>query len=123
MPIYFYVIPGETFHDELVRDLAASWQGKSFEPCRALCRRYAAGGRFAALRDTLSSDKLLVERVAEGLSFDRLFWPQLVAELLMFSASEVPDFQTSPDALVRLLSPAAGDDCSRPRDRLPIEQA
>ncbi len=47
----------------------------------------------------------LLPLVAEGLAFDRHSWRQLVSELLLFCALEIPEFPISADAWCRLLAP------------------
>jgi hypothetical protein len=66
----------------------------------------------------------LLELVAEhDLPFDRTYWRSLVGEVLLFTAVEIPEFQTCPETLCRLLAPAACD-AVLPREQLPpIRQA
>src|SRR5262249_54183328 len=63
-------------------------------------------------------------KVARGLPFDRHFWRLLVGELLLYTAAEIPEIQTAPDALCCLLAPENYQQGAVPRTRFaPIQQA
>jgi hypothetical protein len=124
MPLYFYVHDADHFERRARPALAESWRRRSFEPCRALCTALLpAAAAFAARYHTGPPDALL-RRVAEGLPFDRTYWPALVGEVLLYGAAELPEFETAPDTLCRLLAP---DQClAGPAARehfAPIQQA
>jgi hypothetical protein len=122
MPLYFLALDGALFEHRLRPALAAAWRGRSFAPCRELCAELLPRARDFAER-YLIADEPLAQRVAEGLAFDRDFWRFLVGELLWFCAEEIPELQTTPAALGRLLAPerdpVGGGDRA---DFAPIEQ-
>jgi hypothetical protein len=123
MPMYYYVLPGRTFHRQISPALAASWQQRSFAPCRDLCASLAEslaspGG------DYLQSAKPLLCQAAQGLSFDRLYWTHLVGEILVYSAVRMPEIPVSPETLCCLLAPACNGEDRRGREQwAPVEQA
>ena len=66
----------------------------------------------------------MLARVADGLSFDRACWRALVGEVLLFTAVEIPEFQTCEETLCRLLAPEHYREAVDQRERLaPIQQA
>ncbi len=124
MADYFLVLNGDSFEHDVRPALAASWRERSFGPCRDLCAQLLPSARAYAARYHLAAHEPLLELVANhGLPFDRAYWRSLVGEVLLFTAVEIPEFQTCPDTLCRLLSPAACD-AAPPREQLPpIRQA
>lgn len=120
--LYFYLLDQATFLESIRPALTASWQQRSFAPCRDLCRllmpripEYLAG------RSPANESPFLL-RVAEGATFDRRLWHHLVGEVLMFSAIEVPRLETSPDALCCLLAPDQFREKVTARDRFALIQ-
>jgi hypothetical protein len=124
MADYFLVLDGEAFERDVRPALAASWRRRSFGPCRELCAQLLPSARAYAARYHLGGHEPLLELVANhGLAFDRTYWRSLVGEVLLFTAVEIPEFQTCPDTLCRLLAPGACD-AALPREQLPaIRQA
>ena len=59
----------------------------------AYAERYHVGG-----------DDPLLRRVADGMAFDRDAWRVLVGEVLLFTAAEIPEFQTCEETLCLLLA-------------------
>jgi hypothetical protein len=123
MADYFLVLNGDDFERSVRPVLAASWRERNFAPCRALCVLLLPAARAYTERYHTGSDEPLLAQVAGGLPFDRTFWRSLVGEVLLFSAVEIPELQTCPETLCRLLAPAAWGDAV-PREQLPpIRQA
>jgi hypothetical protein len=123
MADYFLVLNGDDFERNVRPALAASWRERSFGPCRDLCVRLLPSARAYAERYHTGSDEPLLAKVADGLPFDRAYWRSLVGEVLLFSAVEIPEFQTCADTLCRLLAPTACG-AALPREQLPpIRQA
>ena len=60
-----------------------------------------------------------MHRVAAGLPFDRDAWRALVGEVLLFTAAEIPEFQTCEETLCLLLAPEAYGKEIAERERLP----
>ena len=92
--------------------LAAAWRQRNFDPCRRLCADLLPSARAYAERYHVGGDEPLLRRVAEGLPFDRACWRGLVAEILLYTAVEIPEFQTCEETLCLLLAP----------DRLGVEE-
>ncbi len=99
MSLYFLVLESQLFEEEIRPALAVSWKRRDFGPCRALCARLLPMARDFADRYHLGSQEPLIASVAKGLTFDRIFWKHLVGEMLWFCAAEIPEIETSPDAL------------------------
>jgi hypothetical protein len=104
MPLYFLTLDGALFQHRLRPALAAAWRERSFAPCQALCAELLPRARAFAAR-YLIADEPLLQRVTEGLSFDRDFWRFLAGELLWYGADDIPELQTTPEALCCLLAP------------------
>jgi hypothetical protein len=124
MPLYHLLLDTTAFHDRIRPALSAAWLRRSFGPCRALCEALLPAARSFADRYRLGPEEPLLARAARGLTFDRDFWRHLVGEVLWFSASEIPEFETAPESLRCLLAPErhAGPTANRERFA-PIEQA
>jgi hypothetical protein len=137
---YFLVLNVVTFSQRICPPLAQSWRLRSFEPCRELCRELLPNARSYAERYHIGTPLPLLHQMAENqepaLHFDRTLWKQLVGEVLLFAAVEIPEFQTAADAFCCLLAPdlyRAGQAGIDPADRLgylgsrdhfaPIQQA
>jgi hypothetical protein len=104
MPLYFLLLDAGVFHTRIRPALAASWRQRSFQPCRELCRQLQEQVQAFTQRFQLGSDAPLVATVASAaLPFDRAFWQHLAGELLWFSATDIPEISTSPEALCCLL--------------------
>jgi hypothetical protein len=124
MPLYFLLLSDSLYRQRLRPALATSWRQRSFEPCRALCADLLPAARAFAARYHLNPEQAILEPVAAGLAFGRELWTALVGELLWFSASEIPEIQTAPDALCCLLAPDRFIQGEIPRERFtPIRQA
>lgn len=122
--LYFYILDRAEFLDVARLALSLSWQRRSFEPCRDLCRELAPRARGFFPGSDLAQHPLLMEQVANGLAFDRRFWQHLVGEVLMYSAVEVPRLETAAETLCSLLAPEHFRDGVTERGRLaPIQQA
>src|SRR5207302_575943 len=105
---------GHVSHERLHPALTSSWRERSFASCRALCGFLEAPLRAFLARFHVAADDMMLPRIASGLRFDRRYWRTLVGEVLMVSAVEIPEFETAPEALARildrrLLQPARGD--------------
>ncbi len=103
--LYFYLLDTETFHHRLHPALTASWQERSFAPCRLLCAEWLPAARDFQQRYHLGPEDLLLGRVADTLAFDRQRWRLLVGELLLLAAREIPQLETAPQTLLALLAP------------------
>jgi hypothetical protein len=104
MALYFLLLDSATFHERIVPALSASWQKRSFEPCRPLCAELAPAAEAFVARYGPGPGKPLVTRVAEGLLFDRALWRHVAGEVLLHGAASVPDLPTAPDTLRCLLA-------------------
>jgi hypothetical protein len=124
MPLYHLLLDAELLHGRIRPALAAAWRGRSFEPCRPLCADLAPALRAFRERYHTAAEEHLVSRVAAGLPFDRAIWRHLAGEVLWLAAAEIPQIETTPEALFCLLgvgpAPCGGLDRSR---RAPIWQA
>src|SRR5436190_16103706 len=85
--------------------LAASWRGRSFEPCRAFCEALLPRVEEFDQANHVGEGVALVCQVVEGLSYHRDFWRTLVGEILFYAAAEIPEFQTCLDTLRCLIGP------------------
>jgi len=117
MADYFLVLDAGPFENDLRPALAAAWRQRSFEPCRALCATLTPAAIAFSQRYHSGDDEPFVARVASGLPFDRACWRMLIGEVLLVAAAELPELQTCPETLSRLLAP--GSDPSLPRAQLP----
>jgi hypothetical protein len=118
MADYFLLLDERTFEGEVRPALAASWRQRNFEPCRALCASLAPAARAYAERYHTGGESVIV-RAAGGLPFDRAFWRLLVGEVLLVAAVDIPEFQTTPETLARLLAPDFDLSVDLPRERRP----
>jgi len=124
MPLYFLLVSNPLYRQRLQPALAAGWRQRSFEPCRALYAELLPAALAFADRYHTSRDEILLAQVAAGLPFERDFWTALVGEVLWFSAAEIPEIQTAPEALCCLLAPDRFAQDSVPRESFaPIQQA
>ena len=131
MPHYFLLHDSARFVTEVQPALAASRRQRSFEPCRSLCSELAPAVRAYGEAYHVSTAGALPLAVVEGLPFDRTFWRGLVDEILLYGAVEMPEIQTAPDALARLVTggtgfqtvPQAGSLCGERELLPPILQA
>jgi hypothetical protein len=105
MADYFLVLDAATFEGRTRPALAAAWRAQNFGPCRDLCAALVPAAHSYAERYHTGDGEPLLGRVFGGLPFDRRTWRSLVGEVLLFSALEIPEFQTSPDTLCCLLAP------------------
>jgi hypothetical protein len=103
MPHYFLQHDAERFVKQIQPALGASWRRRSFEPCRALCSELAPAVRAYGNAYHVSTAGALPIAVVDGLPFDRTLWRGLVSEILLYGAAEMPEIQTAPEALARLL--------------------
>jgi hypothetical protein len=117
MADYFLVLDGTSFERDIRPALATSWRQRSFEPCRALCAALVPAAVAFSRRYHTGTDEPFVARVASGLPFDRAFWRTLAGEVLLVAAADIPELQTCPDTLCRLLECNAEQDL--PRGQLP----
>lgn len=123
MPLYFMVHDAAFFQEQLRPALTASWQQRSFEPCRSLCQTLTPMAR-AFMEKYHIQDAPLLFQIAQGVHFDRDYWRLLVSEVLLLGAAEVPQLQTAPDTLTWLLAPGQPSAESISRASLvPIQQA
>jgi hypothetical protein len=105
MPLDFLLLEGSWFDRQLKPALTASWRQRSFQPCQALCTELAgAAQRFADTYHVGLEGSTLFAVLAE-MSYDRNVWRCLVGELLLYGAAELPEIQTAPATLSRLLAP------------------
>ncbi len=124
MPLYHLLLDAGTFHDRIRPALSASWRQRDFRPCRDLCATLVPAAESFARRYHLGPDEPLLAEVARGLPFDRDLWRHLAGEVLWYSASDIPEFETAPDALCCLLAPERYRGGPAERERFaPIEQA
>jgi hypothetical protein len=118
MADYFLMLDAATFEGRVRPALAAAWRIRSFEPCRVLCAEVLAPARAYSERYHVCGEPLTA-RVAGGIPFDRHAWRAFVGEVLVFTAVEIPEFQTCEPTLCLLLAPGHCRDEAASRDRLP----
>ena len=124
MADYFLMLDAAAFEGRVRPALAASRRLRGFDPCRALCAELAPAAHAYAERYHVGGDEPLVVRVAGGLSFDRDAWRALVGEVLLFTAVEIPEFQTCEETLGALLAPEQeGKEITERESLPPILQA
>jgi hypothetical protein len=124
MAEYFLCLDAETFLQRLRPSLGASWRQRSFTPCRSLCRELLPAAREYTRRYHTGDEETLVERIAEGLPFDRACWRLLAGEMLLFAAVEIPEFPTNAETLCCLLDSEASQQKALCREQYtPIQQA
>jgi hypothetical protein len=124
MADYFLVLDGAGFEGQVRPALAESWRRRSFEPCQVLCAGLLPAARSYAERYHTGDAEPLVALVGAGLPFDRVYWRTLVAEVLLFAAVEIPEFQTCAETLSLLLAPEHHPAGPLSREQLPpIQQA
>ena len=108
--ITFLSFPPTCSRAQIRPALTRSRRLRSFEPCRALCQSLIPAARAYRERYHAGSAEPLLEQAARDLPFDRDWWKQLVGEILLFAAVEIPEFQLAADAWCCLLAP----DCTTP---------
>jgi hypothetical protein len=124
MPLYFLLLDADPFRRRITPALAASRRQRSFEPCRDLCTDLLPAVEAFRQRYHMGPDEALLSQVLHGLPYDVDFWRSLAGEVLLYSAAEVPDFQTAPETLCCLLAPERYREGDVPRGRFaPIQQA
>jgi hypothetical protein len=101
MPLYFLVHDYDRFHRLIVPALSESARRRSFDPCRDLATELTPAVAEYRSRYQLSDEPLLTR--LDALSFDRRLWTHLAGEALLFGADEVPELQTAPASLGRLI--------------------
>lgn len=124
MSVYFILLNADDFSGRIVPALAAARRHRSFAPCRELCNSLLP--TVTAHRESFfaGSQEPLLVRAARDLPFDRNVWRALVGEILLFAAAEVPELETAPDTLRRLLAPEEYEAREIPRERFAaIQQA
>jgi hypothetical protein len=110
MPLYFLLLDGARFEGSVVPALAAAWRGRSFTPCRPLCASLLPAVREFAERYRTGADEPLLGRVArEEVPFDRNVWRLLAGEVLLYAATDIPEFQTAEDTLTYVVAPESND--------------
>jgi hypothetical protein len=124
MSVYYMLLDAELFCRWIRPALAASWQCRSFDPCRALCSELAPVALAFMERFHTGPEEPFLCKVARGLPFDRHFWQLLAGELLLYAAAEIPEIEIAPDTLCCLLAPQNYRQGTVPRERFaPIQQA
>jgi hypothetical protein len=125
MADYYFVLDGPQFEGETRPALAGAWRLRHFDPAQTLCVALVPAARDFSARFHIGGNESLISRIAKGtITFDRPLWRALVAEILLVSAVEIPEFQVSADTLRRLLAPARyAIELSDRSDFEPIEQA
>ncbi len=124
MPLYHLLLDAGAFHDRVRPALSTCWRGRSFAPCQELCECLRPAAESFARRYHLGPDEPLLAQVARGLAFDRTLWRHLAGEILWFSATDIPEFETAPATLCCLLAPERYREGPAGRERFaPIEQA
>jgi hypothetical protein len=123
MPLYFLLLSDSLYRERIRPALGASWRRRSFEPCRALSTELLPAAQAFAERYHTSPDQALLGQIATGLGFGRELWTALVGEILWFSATDIPEIQTAPEALCCLLLSDGIRGHDTPRERFaPIQQ-
>ncbi|HVS35224.1 MAG TPA: hypothetical protein VMS17_06550 [Gemmataceae bacterium] len=119
MADYFLALDAADFEGRVRPALAASRRRASFDPCRALCAELISAARAYKDRYHVGGAEALVQSVADGMTFHRDVWRALVGEILLYTAVEIPEFQTCEATLVHLLAPGRGAEDIGERSSLP----
>ena len=122
MADYFLMLDAAAFEDRARPALAASWRQRSFAPCRSFCAGLIPAASAYAEQYHVGADEPLLACVADDLPFDRNHWRALVGEVLLFTAVEIPEFQTCEETLFRLLAPEHYREAVDQRERLALIQ-
>jgi len=123
MPLYFLLLDADRFYQGIAPALAASRRQRSFEPCQNLCTELLPAVETFRQRYHLGPEESLLSQVVQGLPFNSVFWRSLLGEVLLYSAADVPEFQTAPDTFCCLLAPERYREEHVPRERFaPIQQ-
>jgi len=118
---YFFLIENGHFCDKIVPTLAAAWSAQTFASVLKLCREKGSdSGSFSQL----PPDSFLFEianRSAAGVQpFHRGLWRRLVGEILLSSASEMPEIETPLETFAVML----GEQLAEMRENFsPIQQS
>jgi hypothetical protein len=124
MPIYYFLHDAKFFHHDFVPALTESWRRRSFEPCRSLCVRLIPAVAAFAARSWAIAEEPLVQLVTKGLRFDRHFWSQLVGEIMLYGAADIPELDSDVQTLCELIESGSLQSAFSTRnDFRPIEQA
>ncbi len=124
MSVYYLLEDAVWFTQQFCPALAASWQRRSFEPCRALCTALLPTVAVFQERYHTGSEEPLLCQIARGLPFDRTYWSYLLGELLFLGATDIPEIQIAPETLCCLLAPERYQEGLVARERFaPIQQA
>jgi hypothetical protein len=108
MAHYFFALDAAMFEGRARPVLAESWRRRTFGPCQSLCESLLPSAREYAERYRTGPEEALLSRVAQtpdSIRFDRHLWRALVGEILLYGASEIPEFQISADTFCCLLAP------------------
>jgi hypothetical protein len=120
----YYLLEDATWFQQFRSALAASWQKRSFEPCRSLCSALLPAVATFRERYHTGAEEPVLCQVARDLPFDRTYWSYLVGELLFLGAVEIPEIQIAPETLRCLLAPDQYPERDVARERFaPIQQA
>ena len=124
MSVYFLLLDGRRFAEDIVPPLATAWRQRSLTPCRGLCESLLPTLNEFRASFFAGPEEPLLALAARGLPFDRHVWRALVGEVLLFAAADVPELETAPDTLCRLLTSEQYREETVPRERFaPIQQA
>lgn len=106
--LYFQLLEASTFGEQIAPALSASWQQRSFAPCRPLCAALGAGQQAEASGD------LLFQQVVQGrLPFDHARWRCLAGLVFLYAAVELPQVLIPPETLCWLLAPQHQEEIPR----------
>jgi hypothetical protein len=105
MPLYFLVLDADFFHRQAAPALTASWEQRSFTPCRALGDSLKSAAAAFAERFHTGAEEPVLARLADGFPFDRDIWRLLAGEVLLYGARDIPEIPTAPNTLGCLLAP------------------
>jgi hypothetical protein len=109
MSLYFMLHDRELFEGTMRPALAASRRTSSFLPCQQLCKLLVPTAEHFGREFHTAVENSILMKVVHGLAFDRSFWKLLVGEMLLFAATEIPEIQTDPEMLGRLLDTNSND--------------
>lgn len=124
MAEYFICLDAELFLGRICPALAAAWRMRSFQPCRSLCLELLPAAQDYSRRYHTGEERTLVAAAADSIPFDRSSWRLLAGEVLLFAASEIPEFQSNAETLCCLLAPGLSRHGEVVRERFaPIQQA
>jgi len=117
---YFYLIERDCFCRQIVPALNSSWQDRNLQKITELRQKLAEQPDRKIFGGRGESERMEVCRPIDGAGFRSDLWRLIVAEILLFAASELPELETPLESWAGLL----GQELEERRGRFtPIQKA